>query len=553
MAEDKTPEKLFVRRSSGLVRDISTSKAAFYNMSMSIGAAGGLILGYLALFPLMLIAGVPLFSWTMLLVAIFMLIFGFIFVVLASAMPRSGGDYVWTSRILHPFLAYVEAFLLIVASMGFSGYNAWVIMTSTSGNMLTGLASGNPQLWIGVTQWFLQPTNQYIVGIVAFIAMGALMMLSARRIHTAVSILCVIGLIAMVIVFVSILFPGDSFNANFAQIVGKDPASLVADAGNQGMTDFLSSPFSWGMYGSLLSFAFWAFLGYNLSSYMAGELKGDISRTTLYATLAALVAILFTLGIYYLPMYDAGGTLAPFAWAWSYWNAAKNAPYGQLPFPTTLAAIAHPTLWWVYLLCGIPLLVFFNFLIMATYAILASRVVFAMSMDRMAPKWLSWVNPKTSSPVRLMLLLTLGGFLFYVATVAGSSPILTLYFTTLVWAPSWIFPGLNAMLLPYRRKDLFGLLSSPWNRKIAGIPLVSLLGGIWTIFVVWAYATTMIQPLLQNLVSGPGLVAQSVTGGVAYAIITVIVAAVLYFVSAWWGKRTTGIDVSLTFKEIPPD
>jgi amino acid transporter len=553
LAQDKTPERLFLRKSSGLVREISTSKAAFYNMSMSIGAAGGLIIGYLALYPLLLIAGIPLFSWTMVLVAAFMLIFGLIFVVLASAMPRSGGDYVWTSRIMHPSLAYVEAFLLIIACLGFSGYNGWVLMTSTSGNMLTGLGSSNPQFWIGLASWFLVPTNQYIVGIVMFIAMGAVMTLSARKIHTVVSVLCFVGLITMAIVFFSLIAPGSNFNSNFTSMIGKSPDDLVALANTNGMAGFLSTPFSWAMYGGLLSFAFWAFLGYNLSSYMAGELKGNVSKTTLYSILAGLGAILFTLAVYYLPMYQAGGTLAPFAWAYLYWNSPSNAPYGQLPFPTTLAAIAHPELWWFYLASGIPLMVLFNFLILVAYSILASRVVFAMSMDRMAPKWLSEVNARTSSPMRLMLLLTVGGFLFFVATVYGTSPISTLYFTTIVWLPSWLFPGLNGLLLPYRRKDLFELLSAPWNKKFAGVPLISLLGGIWSAFVVFAYGTTMIPPMLQSLTSGSGVVAQSLSTGILYAIITAIIAIGLYFVSAWWTKTKTGIDVGLIFKEIPPE
>jgi len=143
--------------------------------------------------------------------------------------------------------------------------------------------------------------------------------------------------------------------------------------------------------------------------------------------------------------------------------------------------------------------------------------------------------------------------LFFIATVVGASPILTLYFTTIVWLPSWLFPGLNAMFLPYRRKDLFELLSSPWNKKIGSMPLVSLLGVVWSAFVVWAYSATMIPPMLESLLAGPSVVEQSVSGGIAYAAVAAVAAAVLYFVSAWWAKRKTGIDVSLTFKEIPPD
>src|SRR2546430_17586193 len=40
-----------------------------------------------------------------------------IFSSLTSVMPRSGGDYVFTSRILHPFLGWLESWTLMIASI----------------------------------------------------------------------------------------------------------------------------------------------------------------------------------------------------------------------------------------------------------------------------------------------------------------------------------------------------------------------------------------------------------------------------------------------------
>ncbi len=482
-----------------------------------------------------------------------MVFFGLISVVLASAMPRSGGDYVWTSRIMHPYLAYIEGFAFVIAAMGFAGFNAWAIMVGGGGNMLTGIASGSPQMWINAWNWFTVPTNQYILGAVVFLAMGIVCVVSMRGVHRIVTAAAAISLVSMVVIFFSFFgVDSNSFNSNFAHMVGNQTSQVVATATNSGMS--LSSSFSLATFGALFSFALFSFLGFNLSSYMAGELKGNISRNTLIAVLAGLVAILFTLTIYYLPMYNVGGTYAAYGWGFLYWNAPSIAPFSSAPLPTVLAAIAHPSIWPLYLILGLAVFILFNFLIVVGYIVLSSRVVFAMSMDRMAPKWLGEVSSRTASPVRLMLLMTLGGFLFFLATVTTSSPINTLYFTSLAWLPSWLFPGLNALILPYRRKDLFEAVPSPWSKKVVGVPVAAILGLIWTVFIVVVYATTVLPPIYQTLTAaGTSVVSTAISSGVVDALIVLVIGTVLYFITTWWNKRKLGIDPRMIFKEIPPE
>src|SRR5205085_8665778 len=48
---------------------------------------------------------------------IFCTILALIFASLTSVMPRSGGDYVFTSRIVHPFLGWLESWSLVIASI----------------------------------------------------------------------------------------------------------------------------------------------------------------------------------------------------------------------------------------------------------------------------------------------------------------------------------------------------------------------------------------------------------------------------------------------------
>src|SRR6266487_2481952 len=86
---------LFVRQSSGLVREVSVRNALFYNTAAFLGL---------------------------------------IFASLATVMPRSGGDYVFTSRLIPvagPFLAWVESFTLVFASLAVIAFEIPIVLRNT--------------------------------------------------------------------------------------------------------------------------------------------------------------------------------------------------------------------------------------------------------------------------------------------------------------------------------------------------------------------------------------------------------------------------------------
>jgi amino acid transporter len=109
-AAQSTTAKLFVRQSSGLVRNVSVTNALFFNVAAFVGVG-------LTLYPLFYsLAGKPMwkigpfsgYGWAAIITGLFCILLALIFSSLTSVMPRSGGDYVFTSRIIHPALGWMD-------------------------------------------------------------------------------------------------------------------------------------------------------------------------------------------------------------------------------------------------------------------------------------------------------------------------------------------------------------------------------------------------------------------------------------------------------------
>lgn len=99
-----TERKLFVRQASGLVREVSTLKATFFNIAALSGNVVLLAIIFLPLYGGAAIVGFSPIGLAHIIAGISLIVMALIFVILVSVMPRSGGDYVFTSRVMHPFL-----------------------------------------------------------------------------------------------------------------------------------------------------------------------------------------------------------------------------------------------------------------------------------------------------------------------------------------------------------------------------------------------------------------------------------------------------------------
>ena len=99
--------QLFVRQSTGLVREASALDATIFNAVFS--APVGAVLAWGVFFALSAFPGADL-VWATIISFVLNVPVLIMMALLASSMPRTGGDYVWVSRILSPPLALISNF-----------------------------------------------------------------------------------------------------------------------------------------------------------------------------------------------------------------------------------------------------------------------------------------------------------------------------------------------------------------------------------------------------------------------------------------------------------
>src|SRR3954468_23078058 len=121
--ETGQPQQLFVRRSTGLVREASALDATIFNAVFS--APVGATLAWGVFFALTAFPGSDLVAatlWSVVLNVPILIMMS----LLASSMPKTGGDYVWVSRILSPPAAVVSnlgaAFSAIIGATFWARY-----------------------------------------------------------------------------------------------------------------------------------------------------------------------------------------------------------------------------------------------------------------------------------------------------------------------------------------------------------------------------------------------------------------------------------------------
>jgi amino acid transporter len=539
-------EKVFVRRVSGVIKTLGFRDTIYYGF---LTGAGLYWIGIQLVWgPYMFPGGDPWIA--ILLVGVFSAIVMVAYAMLASAMPRSGGDYVFQSRGLNGVIGFLTAQSNMTIWNMFYSYSAGFTVVfgmlsplfSYLGFILNNQGLMDTGKWMTANPW--TTAGLAIVLIVAATLVmyrGMMPFIRIQRYFMAPA-----AFLALV-VMVGILLSNPPFVSNFnwfASSIRPAPdggwyANIIKTATDLGYNP--SPGFSWWDTMGLAAVASPPFLYCGVTAALLGEIKGaeslkrcvgmfvGASMITFITYVIAFAGVLYVAG---MPFVSAIGFL-------SFEHA------DLLPLPVAIFAPLPGYMLTSFLSLN-PVLTFLiglGFLGVISQSLFnspigATRTMFAAAIDRVLPEPISRVN-RYGTPWNALLVIQTVAILFAVVLTAAPE-----------FAPYWAGAALSgaimfvatmaaATLLPYTAKGIHEV--APCSKhKIGKIPAI-------TIFGVIGLAWSLMMAYMNLAVPGFGL------RGIPlyFAIGIYVVLAAYYYIAKWYRKRQ-GIYLELCFKEVPP-
>jgi amino acid transporter len=563
---------LFVRQSSGLVRNVSVTNALFFNVAAFVGVGLTLypIFYSLGFVPVWKFGGISEYAWAAIVAGIFCTILALIFASLTSVMPRSGGDYVFTSRIVHPFVGWLESWSLVIASILIIAFEVPLVLRNLQITArIIGIGAGG-HFFKNANSWFTDSTGGitgspgFLGSLVVLLVIGAVCVLPTRTFHRVVTGLAGFGVAGFITMFIFGLAATSraSFEHNLPQYTGGVTAAKIAASGKADFIagnshHFFSDLFSTTVFPFMLSILLFQFIGFQYSAYIAGEVRGNVRRGVTIALLGALAIGVLANSLYVDAISNHLGFGTNVSWGASYWgfNSHLSAlPMGQPNSMPLLAAVANHGLWPIWALISLAGTVF-PFLLCPVYINFISRMQLAWSLDRQIPEWFGRVNERLRAPLNAILA-TLGltaVFLFFqsynalphfLATTGNKLNLAgTAWFAIVMALLTWTLPGVNALLVRFRRPDL--VRNAPFSKALPWLGLA------WLVFPVWIYIFAVGKPIEKSL-QGSGALRYLETNGILDALLFFAIGLGIYIIM-WVRARSAGVDTKMLFTELPPD
>lgn len=533
------PEQMaFARKASGLVRGLSLIDAfgvGFMNQGLTVSMWVMISMG------LSVYTGGNLIIATVLSGILCGIGFSLVWGILGGSMPRSGGEYIYNSRIISPLIGIAESFgNAFVWIMWIFVLAPWTV---DPGMVMLFQFLGKPdwaEFCTTPIALFLFSTLVSIIALL-FLVFGMKVFALAQKIVMGLGTL---GGLVILLLFTFTSHDGfvQAWNSVAAQYGSLDYNAFLAAAKTAMEAAGTALPATWNWFDTfgVMVAGSWLFAYSYCITFIAGEVKRPDKAIILGNLFAVLVPAFFMLWLA-IVLYRVVGFQFLSATAWVDYNGLEGYTVPWSSHYVGLAAMLTKSPILLILMAGSFIL--FNIWYVALSYLAFPRIVFAWGMDRMGPKWFTDIDYRWATPVKNHILCFVLGEIGIAIYSFWQNPMSGLSITALEVVSVFGVTAVAAVIFPYVKKVAHIWESSPYKTwKVLGIPVVTIGGIVNLIYLAILFYFYVFMPGFESY-TGWTILFYAVIWGLGI---------VWYY---WWKAKNKkdGLDSSMTYGQLPPD
>jgi basic amino acid/polyamine antiporter, APA family len=524
----------FVRKSSGLIK--TGTPWRIFVMAFAVTGVGA----WMALYYLYGVGPFPQSNVWLAFLIMLPLVQGFnvACAYLAAAYPRSGGDYVFNSRIFSPMVGFVTNFGTFCAVCFFASSGAFLLLQIGLAPALQvfGVITHHPS-WTHAGTWLSTTHHSWLVSSILVLAFGVLVAFGMKIFYRYQAITWWVGgglFLLMLIVYA--VSSHATFVHGFNNYVMATSHQSNAYAHVMAAAHKAGVPHGYTFYDTLGMFAVATAVSAIATTWIGGEVRTPL-RTQLIGGVGGGIA--YWVVILIITAIIASTTGLGFNRDATFLALQHSAQYvpNVSPVFTVYAFVCttSPVLLFL-MMAGIVII---GAYLVPSQILYPTRMLFAWSFDRLIPRQVANVSPRTNAPIvaTVITIIACEGLL----ALYGSGQI-TFINPILIFGTICLVASIAALVMPFMPKSRELYKKSAIKQQILGIPVITVAGFFGIVFWVTALYVALTRTSLgANAASNVRIW------------IGVFVAPVIYYAGVKWYRRRQGVDLSATFAELPPE
>jgi APA family basic amino acid/polyamine antiporter len=454
-----------------------------------------------------------------------------VYAFLVSSFPKNGGDYVFQRRLLNGPIGAVFAFTgVVVGGALWMAIAGWFAAKIAVGPFLVFLGTGlhSPAISRAGT-WVLSTPGLIALGLLATL-WSCLINLWGMRVYARIQrVLLLVGFVALCVLVTYFALTKLSINQSaYRGIIYK---AVEQGFTRQGRSDGLDAMLA------LLPIVAFGLIYPGWIVFQAAEVKrvGELRVQLTTIVGAKAVSIVFALVVLPLPIRHIGEEL----FGASIYLALHDPTSFWVLAPRLLSITSAPWLGPIILFSLAVAVNTWFWIWVPNHTLAASRVLLAMSWDRLLPRWFSDLQPN-GVPGKAIVAFSLACSVLVLLYSSLGVWRLALH-ATLVNLLAFAVTCVAAALFPYVRRELYrDSTAAPF--EVIGVPVITLAATCFVAFaglLAWLYVTTDVLALGTS--PGETLLSLAALYGAS---------TVLYVAFRFHRRRSGEADVELYYREV---